>query len=69
MKEIDYGQTFLHNGKTYVVVNTLGKGPHCSFCDFWKDGECKADEDVPACKREPKAFVCIDKKNKKQFKS
>ena len=53
-KPIDYGETFLWNGKMFVQI--MDKR-HCSVCFFWKDGGCKADDNVPACLNAPIAFV------------
>lgn len=62
-KTIDYGETFTHKGKLYVKI--MDKR-HCSACAFWKDGGCKADDDVPACLRAPIAFVEVKTKKGKQ---
>lgn len=53
---IDYGQTFVWNGKTFVQV--MDKR-HCNICYFWKNGSCKADDNVPACSQAPIAFIEI----------
>lgn len=64
-KPIDYGQTFTHNGEMYVQI--MDKR-HCSVCDFWYDGGCKADDDVPACLSAPIAFIKVKIPTQKEGK-
>ena len=54
---IDNGQTFVWHGKKFVQVMDRRR---CAVCYFWKQGVCKADDNVPACSQAPVAFIAIN---------